>query len=82
MTIKELNKTRVPIVSINPKLEKYKGIVLFQDKLNDANAFLEKAGLPESKIRKNGHPVKLKKRVVRHNTIKSVVHPKMPEGKN
>jgi len=70
MTIKELNKTRVPIVSINPKLEKYKDIILFQDKLDDANAFLERAGLPESETKKNGHPVKLRKRVVRHTLLR------------
>jgi hypothetical protein len=70
MTIKELNKTRVPIVSINPKLEKYKDIILFKDKLDDANAFLEKAGLPEREVKKNGHPVKLRKRVARHTLRK------------
>lgn len=70
MTVKELNKTRVPIVSINPKLEKYKDIVLFQDKLDDANAFLDRAGLPYSETKKNGHSVKLRKRVVRHTLHK------------
>lgn len=67
MTIKELNKTRVPIVSINPKLEKYKNIVLFQDKLDDANAFLERAGLPASETEKNGHILKLRKKTAGRN---------------
>jgi|HubBroStandDraft_1064217.scaffolds.fasta_scaffold1802776_1 hypothetical protein len=64
MTIKELNKTRVPIVSINPKLEKYKNIVLFQDKLDDANTFLEKVGLPADEIKKNGRSLKLRKKTI------------------
>jgi hypothetical protein len=53
MTLKELNKSKVPIVTINPKLEKYKNKVLFQDKLDDANKFLEKAGIPHSIVSKN-----------------------------
>jgi hypothetical protein len=65
MTIKELNKARIPIVSINPKLEKYKDIVLFQEKLDDANAFLERAALPENENNKNGHPIKLRKKIIR-----------------
>jgi len=53
MTIDELNKAKVPIIVFDKELEKFRGQVLFPEKLAKANAILEKAGLPEvSKARK------------------------------
>lgn len=52
MTIKELNKRKVPIVIIDKKLDKYNDVVLFPDKLAKANEMLRKVGLPKSKSRK------------------------------
>ena len=46
-TIEKLNKTKVPIVRIDKRLEKYKGKVLFPKKLSKANAILVKSGLPK-----------------------------------
>jgi hypothetical protein len=47
MTIKELNKRKTPIVIIDSTLEKYKGKVLFPEKLAKANEVLKTIGLPE-----------------------------------
>ena len=52
MTIKELNKRKVPIVVIDKNLDKYNDVVLFPDKLAKANEMLRKVGLPKSKNRK------------------------------
>jgi hypothetical protein len=59
MTIKELNRNKVPIVTINPKLEKYKDKVLFQEKLDDANEFLERTGAPDLINSQNSNSVKI-----------------------
>jgi hypothetical protein len=47
MTIKELNKRKTPIVIIDNSLEKYKGKVLFPEKLEKANEVLRTIGLPK-----------------------------------
>ncbi len=47
MNIKELNKSKVPIIIFDKKLEKFKDRVLFPEKLAKANEILEKFGLPE-----------------------------------
>ena len=47
MTIKELNKAKVPIVRIDKALEKYKDASLFQAKVDKANEVLKKVGLPQ-----------------------------------
>ena len=47
MTIDELNKRKTPIVIIDKSLEKFKGKVLFPEKLAKANKVLKKMGLPE-----------------------------------
>jgi hypothetical protein len=47
MTIDELNKRKTPIVVIDNSLEKYKGKVLFPEKLAKANEVLKKIGLPK-----------------------------------
>lgn len=45
--IENLNKSKVPIVPIDKRLEKYRGKVLFPKKLAKANSILAKAGLPK-----------------------------------
>ena len=47
MTIAELNKRKTPIVIIDKSLEKFKGKVLFPEKLAKANEVLKKIGLPK-----------------------------------
>lgn len=46
MTISEINKSKIPVVKIDKKLEKYKGKVLFPKKVELANELLSKAELP------------------------------------
>jgi len=47
MTIDELNKSKVPIIVLDKKLEELKGKVLFPEKLDKANEILAKASLPK-----------------------------------
>jgi hypothetical protein len=47
MKIEELNKAKVPIVKIDKKLERFKGRVLFPEKLELANKMLANASLPK-----------------------------------
>ena len=49
MTIKELNKSKTPIVKINRSLDKLANKVLFPDKLEEANRILKTVGLPKTK---------------------------------
>jgi|HubBroStandDraft_6_1064221.scaffolds.fasta_scaffold916632_1 hypothetical protein len=51
MNIKELNKRKTPIVTINKSLEKLKNQPLFQDKVDKANEVIRKVGLPKKKKR-------------------------------
>jgi len=46
MTIDEINKAKVPIIVFDKELEKFRGQVLFNEKLARANVILAKAGLP------------------------------------
>ena len=46
MTIKELNKLKVPIIKIDPKLDRFEKMNLFQDKVDEANRILARVGLP------------------------------------
>ena len=48
MDINELNKRRVPIVVIDKRLDKYKGINFFPEKLEKANETLKRVGLPKT----------------------------------
>lgn len=48
-TVEELNKSKVPIVRIDPSLEQYRGKVLFPEKLAKANEMLKTAKLPKKK---------------------------------
>lgn len=49
MTTKELNKIKTPIIKIDHRLDKYENIVLFPDKLKEANEILDRVGLPKEK---------------------------------
>ncbi len=46
-TIEKLNKSKVPIIVLDKRLEKFRGKVLFPEKLNRANEILAKTGLPK-----------------------------------
>lgn len=45
--IEKLNKSKLPIIPIDKSLEKYRGKVLFPEKLKKANEILGKAKLPK-----------------------------------
>jgi hypothetical protein len=45
-TVQELNSRKVPIVRIDPTLEKYRDNTPFPDKLDKANKMLKTAKLP------------------------------------
>jgi uncharacterized pyridoxamine 5'-phosphate oxidase family protein len=47
MKIEELNKAKVPIVKIDKKLERFRGKVLFPEKLELANKMLANTKLPK-----------------------------------
>jgi hypothetical protein len=49
MTIKELNKSKLPIVKVDKKLEKLSKKILFPEKLEEANKTLKTAGVPTPK---------------------------------
>ena len=49
MKVKELNKSKLPVVRIDNSLKKYKDKVLFKDKLDKANEMLKTTGLPKPK---------------------------------
>ena len=48
-TVKKLNKSKVPIVSIDPALEQYRDKPIFPEKLAKANEMLKTAKLPYKK---------------------------------
>ena len=47
MKVDEFNKSRIPLVKIDKKLNRFKGKVLFKKKLDRANKLLENADLPK-----------------------------------
>ncbi len=49
--IHELNESKVPIVIIDPSLEKYRDKILFPEKLARAEELLKNVKLPENKYR-------------------------------
>ena len=51
-TIDDLNRRKIPIVKIDNSLKKYKGMSLFQDKIDKANETLQKVGLPQLENKK------------------------------
>ena len=52
-TIKEFNKKKVPIVSIDKSLNKYDKVVLFPEKVKKANDALKSMGMPKSSLIKH-----------------------------
>lgn len=48
MNPQDLNKKKIPIVKIDNKLEKFRGQILFPEKLKKANEILAKVGLPKA----------------------------------
>jgi len=46
MKIEELNKSKVPIIVFDKKLDEFKGKIFFPEKLKKANKILAKSGLP------------------------------------
>ena len=46
-TIEKLNKSKIPVIPIDKRLEKYRGKVLFPKKLAKANEILAKTQLPK-----------------------------------
>ncbi len=46
MKVDELNKSKIPLVKINKKLEEFRGKILFPKKLALANEMLLNAKLP------------------------------------
>ncbi len=48
-TVKELNKRKIPIITIDESLEKYKDKIICPEKLHKANEMLKTANLPENK---------------------------------
>lgn len=47
MNIKDLNKSKVPLVQLDLALNQYTNQVLFPKKVAQANEMLKKAGLPK-----------------------------------
>ena len=47
--IDKLNKSKVPVIVFDTKLEQFRDRVLFPDKLEKANQILSKTGLPKKK---------------------------------
>ena len=47
MNIKQLNKSKTPIVIIDNSLDKFKKMPIFQDKVDKANEILKRVGLPK-----------------------------------
>lgn len=48
MKVKEFNESKIPLVKIDKRLNKFKGKVLFKEKLENANKLLENAKLPKT----------------------------------
>ena len=48
MKVEDLNKSKVPIIVFDKKLEQFRDKVLFPKKLEKANEILAKAGLPKN----------------------------------
>ena len=46
MTVNKLNDLKIPIFKVNPALDAYKNIPMFEDKIAEANKVLRTVGLP------------------------------------
>ena len=47
LTMKEVNQISTPIVWINPELNKYNNMPLFQEQVDAANEILKRVGVPD-----------------------------------
>lgn len=47
--VREINKRKVPIVAVDPALDKYENKIMFPKKLEQANSMLKTAKLPPKK---------------------------------
>ncbi len=50
-TVEKFNNRKVPIVTIDPALDKYRDVIMFPEKLEKANKMLKTAKLPPNKHR-------------------------------
>ena len=48
MKVQDLNKAKIPLIKIDPKLEEFKGRILLPKKLDLANKLLDNAQLPNN----------------------------------
>ncbi len=53
LTIKQLNKSKLPIVVINTELDELADKILFPEKLKEANRILKEVDLQKTKKRKS-----------------------------
>ena len=60
MTVNKLNDLKIPIFKVNPALDAYKNIPMFEDKIAEANKVLRTVGLPQLR-QKKGKSLKKKK---------------------
>jgi len=51
-TTLEVNKKKTPVVRIDPSLDKYDNIILFPEKLEEANKRIRKSGFPKVPVKK------------------------------
>lgn len=58
MKVQDLNKAKIPLVKIDPKLEEFKGRILFPKKLDLANKLLDNAQLPKNETQETSAPEK------------------------
>jgi hypothetical protein len=49
ITIDDLNQSKIPVIVFDKKLEKFRDMVLFPEKLEKAKEILAKVGLPNKK---------------------------------
>ena len=47
MNLKAINENKIPIVKIDKRLERFRGKILFPEKLQKANEILSRVGLPK-----------------------------------
>ena len=48
MKVNDFNESKIPLVKIDKKLNRFRGKVLFKEKLESANKLLSSAKLPKS----------------------------------
>ena len=52
MTVKKINELKIPIFKVNPALDAYLDVPMFEDKIAAANEILRTVGLPSESIMK------------------------------